>query len=148
MEFILLLLTLVVGGIAGLIVAHYSNEELKTGKRFFMFIQPLLMLVIMVVVAAYSDIAFAVVLVLVFLSALLINKEIYNFMLLGVVLALVNEGLLAIVASIVLLYFLINSALLYQHSMELKEKKIPFFTKTLLVKYILFLILALIGYFI
>ena len=147
--YLLSLLVVILGGIVALVISHYAREELKTGKRYFMIAQIVLLLLVVVATGFFvSDPVFIGVLALVFLSAVLIHVEVYNYMLFGVALALAvgNQDLFTYIAAISFLYFMISSSFFYRYAVEMKHETLKFIGSKLIGKYLLFLLIAILGY--
>jgi hypothetical protein len=113
--FLLLLVLIGVSLGAGFVIARKAEEELQPGRRHFLLAQRILLLltaglVAMTMIPVYVFLA---------LSLLILNKEVYAYMILGGSLAATIQSVFfAYQAAIIILYMIISAALLTQHWIE------------------------------
>lgn len=143
-NFPLVLITIIIGGLSGLLIAHHTRTELKTAVKYLRLIQPAILTAIALILAIRSNTLFASVLLIVLISTLALNKEVCNFMLLGIMTAIAPEALLVWTAPMAFAYFLMSSTSLYYHTLSFDKSRIVM-VKGLFTQYFLFLVIALIA---
>jgi hypothetical protein len=123
LTFSLTLVLVVLSGLAGLFIAHKAHEELDHGKKHFLAGQRILLILSAGLVALTLPRAYIIPAYLILgASLLLINKEIYTFMILGGSLAATfRTAFFPYQAGLTVLYVLCSSALLEQYTQEQEE---------------------------
>jgi len=115
---VLVLILSFLGLLAGVIVSHFTKEELKPGKKYFRLLEKVLLLAISFIIIFYAGDYF---LFLIFgLLAGLIFRKVYFYF--GLALPLASETFLVLLSSLVFVFGLPHGTLLTSSSKPIKIK--------------------------
>jgi len=115
------------GLVAGIIIAHFTQEELKPGRKYFIFIEKLVLLIMALLIISFIKGSFLF-FVLGIVAGFLFRRIYFYF---GIALPLVNGTLLLCLSSLIFIFGLAYGSLKY---LDLKKK----FTKDIVFSGIIF----------
>ncbi|MFH1915648.1 MAG: hypothetical protein ABIJ21_00135 [Nanoarchaeota archaeon] len=149
LTYLLLILILIILGNVGLYIAAKAKEELRPGKRVFIIAGHITLALLFILIAIFYSLnaISLVILVTIYLTTILINKEHYSYMILGMLLSLgLHDAFLQLIlAALIAIYLLFSSALIYLYAIEKKLSKKALFLLSMQL-YLLFLGISLLGY--
>ena len=147
--YLFIILILIILSNIGYYIASKAKEELAPGKRFFVIAGHITLALTFVIIAIFYSLnaISLVILVTIYLTTILINKEHYTYMIIGMLLSLgLHDPVLQLVlAALITIYLLFSSALVYQYALEKKLSKKALFLLSLQL-HLLFLGISLLGY--
>jgi len=142
-NYILSVLIVFIGLIIGIIIAKYTEEELKAGKKYFSILQKLLLFVIFILFLFFLKIKMIYIIIdcvlfIILLIVIKLKKNIIAYNLLAIVLFLTakNDIFFIYLSGLIFLYGFPTGSLFYYNT---KKNKLKIFFKS----YIWFLVLSL-----
>jgi hypothetical protein len=149
--FFLTLIVSFIGLYAGLVLARVAREELKSGKRYFVFMQQVLLLIMIALMAYFYKLYVVGIIIVVLIAALLyflrkvdISRIIYSVLGAAFTFSFYSQQLFYLTASLVFIYGFPTSSLIYLNE---KNKKAWFLIKKVFFNYFYYLVVALVIYF-